>query len=101
MSDSLSVCEYNTKTLKGENYFFSLPEDNHFPILAADEQITTRNILISSEIFYAIGTNTGRALLITISTSKKQVYSSKFPVSSIYLHKSTLAIAYSNETLSF
>ena len=91
----------NTLTEELEEYNFFLP-DNEFPILNQGEQITSRNIFISSEILYAIGTNFGRVILQSISSSICSVYFyKKQEVTALHLHKNTLIIAQINEILSF
>ena len=101
MTDQKNIFSYEITTEKTETYKFFLPE-NDFSILNSEEIITARNILISSELLYAIGTNTGRTIVLTVDSLSKLVYFyKKTEVTAIYLHKNSLIIGYINETLSF
>ena len=101
MTDENSIYSYDMTTSKTENYKFFLP-DNDFSILNPEEKITSRNILITTELLYAIGTNAGKTIVFTINSQSKLIYFySKTEVTTIHLHKNSLIIGYRNETISF
>jgi hypothetical protein len=100
-TDGKDLVVYDINTPKVESCNFFLP-DNEFNFLTLGEKVTARNIFVSSEILYGIGTSTGRVILLTVSNNNRLFYYQEASeVTCLYLHKHTLVVGYFNQNLSF